>query len=96
MELTIQSVNFDASERLKAFAEKKVNKLERFADDIIKSEVIMKVVRPDAPKNKEVSIKLHMSSMDGFANKSADTFEEAIDLSVEALEKQIRRSKERK
>ena len=96
MELTIQSVNFDASEQLKAFAEKKVNKLLRFSDDILQSEVIMKGVRPEAPKNKEVSIKLNIKQVDSFASKKADTFEEAIDLCVEALEKQIRRSKERK
>ena len=96
MELTIQSVNFEASEQLKAFARKKVNKLLRYTDDIMQSEMIMKVVRPDAPKNKEVSIKLNIRQADSFASKTADTFEEAIDLCVEALEKQIIRSKEKK
>lgn len=96
MELRIQSVNFEASDQLRAFAEKKVNKLVRFTDSIIQSEVIMKVIKPDAPNNKEVSVKLNMKNNDNFASKTADTFEEAIDLCVEALEKQIRRAKEKK
>lgn len=96
MELRIQSVNFDASEQLKSFAEKKMNKLIRYSDDILQSEMIMKVVKPDAPNNKDVSIKLHLKNGEAFANKAANTFEEAIDLSIEALEKQIMKTKEKK
>lgn len=96
MELRIQSVNFDASEQLKAFVEKKVKKLTRFTDDIIQSEVIMKVVKPEAPNNREASIRLSIRSGESFASKTASTFEEAIDLCVEALEKQIMRAKEKK
>lgn len=95
MELTIQSVNFDASEQLKAFVEKKINKLERFSDDIIQAEVILKVIKPDTAKNKDAAIKLNLRHRDAFANKTADTFEEAIDLCTMAIEKQIIKSKEK-
>ena len=96
MELTIQSVNFEASDQLKAFAEKKVNKLLRYTEDIMRSEMIMKLIKPDAPNNKEVSIKLNIKHAESFASKTADTFEEAIDLCIEALEKQIIRVKDKK
>ena len=96
MELRIQSINFDASEQLKAFAKKKVEKLVRYTDDITQSEMIMKVIKPDAPNNKEVSVKLSIKNGDSFASKTTDSFEESIDLCVEALEKQILRSKEKK
>lgn len=95
MELTIQSVNFDASEQLKAFVEKKIKKLERFSDEIIQAEVILKVVKPDSAKNKDAVVKLNLRHKDAFANKTADTFEEAIDLCTMALEKQIIRTKEK-
>ena len=96
MELRIQSVNFDASEQLKAFAQKKVNKLVKYTDEIIQSEMVMKVIKPDAPNNKEVSVKLNIKNGESFASKTAETFEEAIDLCVEALEKQVIRTKEKK
>ncbi|HZJ79093.1 MAG TPA: ribosome-associated translation inhibitor RaiA [Dysgonamonadaceae bacterium] len=96
MELRIQSINFEASDQLKAFAEKKVNKLLRYTDDIMQSEMVMKLVRPDAPNNKEVSVKLNIKHAESFASKTADTFEEAIDLCMEALEKQIIRVKDKK
>jgi len=96
MELRIQSVNFEASEQLKAFAEKKLNKLVKYTDDIIQSEMIMKVVKSDAPNNKEVAVKLNIKNAESFASKTGNSFEEAIDLCMEALEKQIIRAKEKK
>lgn len=95
MELTIQSINFDATSKLKTFVEKKIKKLERFHDGIIDAEVIMRVVKPETVKNKEVSVKLNLRNGEAFANKIADTFEEAVDLCAEALEKQIIKTKEK-
>lgn len=96
MELRIQSINFEATEQLKVFAEKKLKKLEKFSDNIIQTEVILKVVKPETSKNKEASVKMNLRNGEAFANKIADTFEEAIDLCAEALEKQIRKTKEKK
>ncbi len=96
MELRIQSVNFDASEQLKAFAKKKVEKLVKYSDDIIQTEMILKLIKPDAPNNKEASVKLNIKNGESFACKVSDTFEESIDLCMEALEKQIVRTKEKK
>lgn len=96
MELTIQSVNFDATDQLKEFVEKKIKKLERFTDEIILAEVILKVVKPETAKNKDAAIKLKLRHSEAFANKIADSFEEAIDLCTVALEKQIFKTKEKK
>lgn len=96
MELTIQSVNFDATDQLKAFVEKKIKKLERFSEDIILAEVILKVIKPETIKNKDAAVKLKLRHREAFANKTADTFEEAIDLCIVAIEKQIFKTKEKK
>jgi len=95
MEVRIQSIHFDAAEKLQDFIQKKVSKLERFSDNIIDADVALKVVKPEVSNNKEASIKLGMKSGEFFANKVADTFEEAIDQCVEALEKQIVKFKEK-
>ncbi len=44
MELRIQSINFEASEQLTAFIEKRVSKLEKFNDNIIEGEVIRALI----------------------------------------------------
>ena len=95
MEIRIQSINFDATEKLKAKIEKKVNKLSRVSDDIQSVDVYLKVVKPETAQNKEAEIKLQIPNAELFASKVTDTFEESIDLSVEALEKQIIKNKEK-
>ena len=95
MNIAIQSVHFDATTQLKGFIEKKIAKLDKFSDLIVDAEVILKVVKPEVANNKEASVKLNIKNGELFANKVADTFEEAVTQSVEALEKQILKVKER-
>ena len=95
MELRIQSINFEATEQLKAFIDKKVNKLGKFNETIMQAEVVLKVVKPETSNNKEASVKLNLRHGEAFANKIADSFEEAVDECLEALEKQIIKTKEK-
>ena len=95
MEIRIQSIHFDASEQLQAFIQKKAAKLEKFYDDIEKVEVSLKVVKPETAENKEAGVKVIVPNGDFYASKICDTFEEAIDLSVEAVEKQLVKYKEK-
>ena len=95
MDIRIQSVHFDATAKLQEFIEKKVSKLEKYADDILDAEVTLKIVKPEVANNKDASVRLNVRNGDLFANKVADTFEEAIDLNVEALEKQLIKRKEK-
>ncbi len=95
MEIRIQSIHFDASEQLQAFIQKKVSKLEKFYDDIKKVEVSLKVVKPESAENKEAGVKVLVPSGEFYANKICDSFEQAVDESVEALEKQLVKHKEK-
>lgn len=57
----------------------------------------LKVVKPETAMNKEASIKLTVpNSEDLFASKVADTFEEAVDLAIDALDRQLVKLKEKK
>ena len=95
MEVRIQSIHFDASEQLQVFIQKKVAKLEKYYDDIKKVEVSLKVVKPETAENKEAGVKVIVPNGDFYASKICDTFEEAVDLSVEAIEKQLVKYKEK-
>ena len=85
MEIRIQSIHFDATEQLQAFIQKKVSKLEKYYEDIKKVEVSLKVVKPETVENKEAGITVLVPNNDFHASKICDTFEEAVDLCVEAL-----------
>lgn len=95
MNIVIQSVHFDASVQLKEFIEKRISKLDKFTDQIVDAEVILKVVKPEVANNKEASVKLNIKNGELFANKVADSFEEAVVQSLEALEKQVLKVKEK-
>lgn len=97
MEATIKAIHFDISEKLVSFINKKIDKLARRYDSISGVEVNLSVVKPESAMNKEVGIKISVpGASDLFASKTADSFEEAIDLSLDALEKQLEKIKEKK
>ena len=97
MDVRIQAIHFDATAQLESFIQKKVSKLSRFHDGIMDAEVTLKVVKPETSMNKEAALKLLLAgNEDLFSSKVADTFEEAIDLAVEALERQLEKTKKKK
>ena len=95
MKIRVQSINFDATKTLESYVEKKTKKLTRLFDDILNVEVYLKVVKPETATNKEAEIKISVPSAEFFASKVCDTFEEAVDLSVDAIERQILKFKEK-
>lgn len=97
MDINIKSIHFDATERLQEFITKKLSRLARHNEDIATAEVTLKVVKPETAMNKEAGIKLSIPQQDDvFASKTADSFEEAVDLSIEALERQLEKIKARR
>ncbi|MGM0619605.1 MAG: ribosome hibernation-promoting factor, HPF/YfiA family [Bacteroidota bacterium] len=96
MEIIINSVHFSTDKKLDEFVNKKVGKLDTFFDGIINAEVTLKVLKPEAARNKISEIKLSIPANGYlFAKKQADTFEEATDLAVDAIRKQLTKYKEK-
>ena len=95
MDIRIQAIRFDATEKLQDFIEKKVGKLGRFDSEIGKVEVSLKVVKPETAMNKEVAIKLQAAGTALFAQEVCDTFEEATMKTVDSLVRQLSKSKDK-
>lgn len=96
MEATIKAIHFDISEKLVSFVNKKIDKLSRRFEAITEAEVSLRLVKPETALNKEAQIKLAVPpAADLFASKTADTFEEAVDLCLDALESQLEKVKGR-
>lgn len=96
MEVKIKAIHFDISEKLVAFVNKKIDKLARRYEAINDVDVNLTLVKPEAAMNKEAGIKIHLPGTDLFASKTADSFEEAIDLALAALEPKLDKYKETK
>ena len=94
MEVKINAIHFEATEKLVDFINKKVDKLAKKNELVSTAEVILKVVKPETAMNKEASVRLTVPrSEDLFASKVADTFEEAIDNCMDALKKQLEKGR---
>ena len=96
MNIQVNAVHFTADKRLIEFLNRKVSKLDTYFDGILGAEVILKVDKPETANNKIVEIKLSIPVNDYlFAKKQADSFEEASDLAIEAIRRQLKKFKEK-
>lgn len=95
MDVNIKTTNFDADTKLIEFVKTKVNKLDKYFDGIIRSEVILNFNKSKKKftNNKEAKVILEVPGNDLFAEKEAVSFEEAIDSVIDALEKQVKKHK---
>lgn len=97
MEVNIKAVHFDIAEKLEDFINKKVEKLSRRNEAVTKVDVTLTLVKPETAMNKEAGVKLTVPGVgELFASKTADTFEEAFDLAIDALKPQLEKIKDKK
>ena len=95
MNIKIQTIHFDADKKLLDFTKKKVEKLMKFYDAIVSTEVILRLDKSQQEENKIAEIKLEIPGNDLFAKRHCKSFENAIDLVSDALKKQITKHKEK-
>ncbi|MCC7232354.1 MAG: ribosome-associated translation inhibitor RaiA [Bacteroidia bacterium] len=95
MKITVQSIHFTADQKLVSFIQDKVDKLVQFYDHIIGGEVFLKLDKSSDNKNKIVQIRISIPGNDILAKEQCRTFEEATDLCMETLSRQIKRHKEK-
>ncbi|MEZ4828558.1 MAG: ribosome-associated translation inhibitor RaiA [Bacteroidia bacterium] len=93
MKITIQSIHFDAADRLKDYIQKKCDKLDQFFDRIIDGEVTLKLQNEIKGGNKFAEVKVNVPGDTLLATESGQTFEEAIDLCTDKIKEQLRRYK---
>jgi putative sigma-54 modulation protein len=93
MDIKVQSVHFSADKKLVDYINEKVNKLDLFYDNIVSSEVFLRIDKSSDKENKVSEVKIHIPGKELFAKKQCKTFEEGVTLAVEALRKQVEKSK---
>ncbi len=97
MDVRIQAIHFEIADRLTDFVNKKIDKLTRRYPEVNTVEVNLRLIKPETAMNKEAVIRVAIPQHpDAVATKVADTFEEAVDLALEAVERQLGKNKEKK
>ena len=95
MNINISAVHFKTDQKLESFITEKVEKLNKVYDNILGAEVTLKLENTDKPENKTSEIRMKIRGNDALATKTAKSFEEATDLSVDALRKQLTKLKDK-
>ncbi|WP_294598726.1 HPF/RaiA family ribosome-associated protein [uncultured Rikenella sp.] len=95
MNIQIQSVKFDADQKLIDFVQHKVGKLDRKVDNTTGAEVTLKLDKDDTAGNKVVMLRLAVPGHELVAERRSKSFEESVDLCVDAIKRQIERYKEK-
>lgn len=92
MKLKVHSIHFDADQKLVAYIQKKVNKLDTFYDRLVDGEVFLRL-NNEGSDNKTVEIKLNLPGSQLFAIEKSRSFEAATDLATDALRMQLTKFK---
>jgi putative sigma-54 modulation protein len=95
MKVNISSLHFKTDQKLDDFINNKVKKLKQFQNEIVSSDVVLKLDKDTNQENKVAEIRLDVPGGDFYAKKQSKSFEEATDLAVDALKKQLIRHKEK-
>ena len=96
MKVVLNAVKFTPDEKLQNFVNDKVGKIERLLPEALQADVSLKVDKPETNNNKIAEIRIVVRGKDLFVTKQADSFEEAVMLSIDALKTQIDKFKEKK
>ena len=94
MQVNTQFVKMQTSESLEAFATKKIEKLAKKYDWIIKTEVFYKLENDPKGKGKICEMQLSLQGPRIFASSNETTFEEATDKTIKDLRKQLKKRKQ--
>ena len=94
MEIRVQSIKFDADQKLLDFVEKKLGKLEKFYDEITGVDVALSLL-PDH-NNKNVKVQVNIPGNTIVVEKNAKTFEDAVVDCADILKDKLVRVKEKR
>ncbi len=96
MKLNVKPVNFEIAERLEKYITKKTARYDKLLNNpSAEMEIRMTVIKPESALNKQTQIHIIGNGPEMFAEKTCDSFEQGIDLALEALDKQIEKLKDR-
>ncbi len=95
MKVNMQSVNFNADQKLINFIQKRMDKLDMFYDKVIKSDVYLKVDNTSNKENKVFEARVSVPGDSFVVKKQCRTFEEGADTAVSSLERQLLKRKEK-
>ncbi|RRJ93071.1 ribosome-associated translation inhibitor RaiA [Paenimyroides tangerinum] len=95
MKVDIQAVNFNVDRKLVDFINIRLEKLEQYFDKIVDIDVNLRVENTSDKENKSADVIVKVPGDDIVVKKTAKSFEEAVDLAGDAVERLLIKRKEK-
>jgi len=95
MKVNVHAVNFTVDKKLVDFVQERMDKLEKYYDRVVSSDIFMKVEKTSEKENKIVEIKINVPGDDFLVKKQCKSFEEAVEQSAESLERLLVKRKKK-
>ena len=95
MKVNVHAVNLTVDRKLVGFVQERMDRLEKYYDKVVSSDVFLKVEKTSEKENKIVEIKIHVPGNEFIVKKQCKTFEEAVEHSAESIERFLIKRKEK-
>ena len=95
MKVSVHAVNFDVDKKLVSYVQNRLDKLEKFNGKVVDSDVFFKVVNTSDKENKVAEIKINVPGDEFIVKKQCKTFEEAVELAAESMERLLMKRKQK-
>ena len=96
MNVKIQTVHFNADDKLVTYINQKLQKLKVFHDRIVEVDVFLKLDNViHTIKDKIAEIRVHVPRHDFFVKSTSKSFEESFDDAFDSIVTQIKRKKQK-
>jgi putative sigma-54 modulation protein len=95
MKVNVHAVNFNVDRKLIGYVQERLDKLEKYYDKVVNSDVFFKLDNTSDKENKIAEIKVTVPGDEFIVKKQCKTFEEAVELAADSMERLLMKRKQK-
>lgn len=95
MKVNVHAVNLNVDRKLVGYVQNRLDKLEKYYDRVVSSDVFFKLDNTSEKENKIAEIKLNVPGDEFMVKKQCKTFEEAVELAADSMARLLVKRKQK-
>lgn len=95
MKVNVHAVNFNVDRKLIGYVQARLDKLDKYYDRVVHSDVFFKLDNTSAKVNKIAELKINVPGDEFIVKKQCKTFEEAVELAADSMERLLVKRKQK-
>lgn len=95
MKVNVHAVNLNVDRKLIGYVQDRLNRLEKYYDRVVNSDVYFKLDNTNEKQNKIAEIKIVVPGDEFIVKKQCKSFEEAVELAADSMERLLMKRKQK-